>query len=197
MGMSSYLEPRFKSLPIPVEFAGWRSNTFYLQKCGWNFHVRHDPAKWAYEFILTNEHLRLGGLSELWDSPEAYCVGKYMDQKHIPPIQVHRVVSVDHTTIICNTRDPYVDFMAVDMKPSHAIDQYRLNLGELFPFNLKGAPEVPEIALETQADMEVVDYLQAILDDQQDKQAEIRKRKSKAVDRVEITELQPKFRIVI
>jgi hypothetical protein len=43
--MSVLDQPRLVSAPIPIRFAGWESNTYRLQQCGWQLSAREDSIR--------------------------------------------------------------------------------------------------------------------------------------------------------
>lgn len=187
--MATFNDHMFKSLPIPVRFQGWESDTYTLQKAGWRFHVERDPARMSYRFLLQNDDLRLGGFSDRWE----FDMIRNSPHQQRPPLYIQQVMATDHTRIRCEEAQPYASFVEVDFAPTYlSFEEHSMDM--LFPFNLKNAPD---IIMDSKADMEVVDYLQAILDGQQEKQKEIRQQRRRHVDGVEVEDIQPKFRIVI
>lgn len=186
--------PFLMSAPIPVHFQGWESSTYVLQRAGWEWRIMKDPASFAYKFIVHNGHLQLGAWSDNYDErnimSHSYSgIGSHW--KDLPPIVFRQIFAIKEARIVLHgpSDQPFMGAIDVDMSPSYV----EKPLDRLFPFNLKEEP--PEVIIE-EADMDVVDQLERILNKQRPVQEEIRKKRRKKVGDVEIEDFRSRFKIV-
>ncbi len=190
-----------KSRPIPVQWAGWESDTLTLQHMGWSFSLVGDTDpryfEQRYHFILHHPDMSLFGVcAEYHFSRERF---RTLFDDNVPPLVVNKVSHDFRITNIQAKVDFSVNPRLVDMSPSMIETKEIRSLYDLLPWNLRNInAETKSVVIESKADMEVVDYLQAILDKQQDKQAEIREAK-RARERREfaVEERNVKFQVVI
>lgn len=166
-------EMLIKSAPIPVYWHGWQSDTLNLQRCGWQFAAHIEPSSFMTRIVMRNPDLALSALFDEFHFPrEAMQVG---NTSNLPPLIVSCVRANMELRQI-ETTMKFEEMHMLDMETSMISRQEVRRLEDLLPFNIRAPnPEVTkDIVLENNADMEVVDYLQAILDKQEDKQAEMR-----------------------
>lgn len=137
----------------------------------------YDPRCMWYRFAIRNQHLQLGGVSE----DAQYTPEDVHKHGGGPPIVIRDVGhAADVRLVMHNGRMFGVNPMEcskalVDMTPSVELRSVH-SLEDLFPWNIK---QQEQIAIESKADMEVVDLLEKILADQRPKQQEIWQRRSK------------------
>lgn len=56
--------PRILSRPLRVRWAGWETNTFQLQKCGWKLSAYQDIQGSRIQMALQHSGLRIEGITE-------------------------------------------------------------------------------------------------------------------------------------
>jgi len=145
-----------------VHFAGWESNTYVLQRNGWEFAVDYTPETWEVRIAIRNKFLKLYAFV-----PE-YTYEPLDRVRHIPqgpPIIINNVVS----SIEVLRQEIFEPFTVLDMTPTFR-EFNPQKVEDLFPFSIA---ETETVLIERQADMGVVDHLRAILDKQRPKQEEI------------------------
>lgn len=168
-------ELMLKSRPIPVYWFGWQSDTFVLQKEGWQFAVHSDPSMWNFHFVMKHPDMYLVALFDEYHYPREMMDPHY--HGNIPPLTVNRVRPNIEVCKIQTSID--YQFKQTDMEQSFMLKEEVKTLDDLLPFNMMRHPveTTKEVIIETQADMDVVDHLQAILDQQEEKQAELRRQR--------------------
>jgi hypothetical protein len=165
-----------KSIEVPVYWHGFRSTTLELQEYGWQFFVESEPHGFRYRIMMAHNDMKLYGFYDEWDYHPTWSeVGS--DWSQIKPLVIRFIrpnVQVQYidTTIQWSNANP------VDMRPEF-INRQRQSMEDLLPFNLlRPVQEITrEVIIEKQADMSVVDHLQRILEQQEERQAEIRNRR--------------------
>lgn len=158
-----------KGAPIPVFFAGWESTTAALGQHGWEMAIHRDHLNLRMMVLFHHPGLRLTGCTDV-----AYEFDK--DR----PIVINHVAPAENISIHI-TGDLKMDW--VDTQPSY--ETRTGTLADMDLFNLKSFDN-PTVYVE-QANMEVVDHLQSILDGQKDKQRELRERHKAAQEKAEAT----------
>jgi hypothetical protein len=187
------LEMVMKSRPIPVEWFGWRSDTVTLQQYGWQFAAHTEPMSFVFQFVMKHNDMALMALFDDYVYDRA--LSDPNNHGDVPPLIVQRIaprieVSLMHTTVDFSKAHQF------DMQSSFSSRGDIKCMDDLIPFNIRvpGA-DVREVVIESQADMDVVDHLQQILDQQEVRQAEIRRdRMNRPAD--ELKERQVKFQVV-
>jgi hypothetical protein len=169
--MPNVSDERILSRPLGIEWAGWRSDTLTLQRCGWRLAVNFEPYDYTYQLLMKNETLRLCGIttamtiesrSMRWDS----------DLSRLPVFRVVQVAPDIHVRT-CTSVDlmPVGNFEEIDATPQFVSSKIE-SLYDLNVFATKWAEQV----LVDKADMTVIEHLEAIKRLQSPKQQEIRKR---------------------
>jgi hypothetical protein len=168
---SSFDEHRIISRPLGIEWAGWRSDTLTLQRCGWRLAVNFEPYNYTYQLLMKNETLRLCGVSSAmtiesrtmrWDS----------DLSHLPIFRVVQVAPDIHVRTFTDVDlMPVANFEEIDATPQFVSSRIE-SLYDLNVFATKRAEQV----LVDKADMTVIEHLEAIKRLQSPKQQEIRQR---------------------
>ena len=162
------------SRPIRVLFQGWESTTVRLAQSGWDIAVQMDFDYYhdGHRVLFGNKNLRLYGLSDMvrlrlmqgatYDMREEREV---IQVNHIAPnietIRMHTDVSMDR-------------FRQVDAIPE-VMEHTVTDVDSMNIFKWKDEQPVEQFIIE-QADMTVVEHLEAIKKIQQPKQQQIRER---------------------
>lgn len=152
-----------------VRWVGWRSTLFDLQHCGWTVSIDRDPYSRRNYFRLRHEVLELVAISDEY----------YMDlsARCQPPIYVNWIASIKSLNVsmppgFSECRSIDIDASPKSMSEMMNQHQHQWN-GDLQ--SLFGIKHQEQVFIE-QADLSVIDHLQAIKDKQADKQTEIRQR---------------------
>lgn len=161
--------------PIRVEFQGWSSDTHRLQQAGWQMAMYHEPQHMRDYFVFSNEAMKIRGVSHGYDR---YHVldgrnrnGKF-DADRVPPIIINCLGDLRATYVQLD-----FDIMKarqIDCQP-RMIESSEVQWDSLFGI----VPNCNESMFVDKADMDVVDHLQAIIDKQRPKQAELREKHRK------------------
>lgn len=162
-----------KNQPVPVEFLGWRSDTYRLQQSGWQIAMFKDTQRFHDVFVFHNEHLKLEGVSEGYDSYGAISQrmldGRF-DQTRVPPIRIRYLGKLQ---VICMQMDMGImSAQPVDCQPAMC-ERHEFEVESLFQV----VPNKAQSVLVDKADMSVVEHLQSIVNGQKAKQAELRQKK--------------------
>jgi len=151
-----------------VRWVGWRSSLFSLQRCGWTISIDRDLHRMHTHFRMRHDVLELVAISDEWD----FDYSRRMQE----PIHVNWIASIKHLNV--NISSSFVECGSVDIdaSPKAMFDRMANNTqrdGNLH--SLFGIKQQEQVFIE-QADLSVLDHLQAIKDKQADKQSEIRSR---------------------
>jgi hypothetical protein len=151
-------------IPFEVEFLGFRSDTHRLQQSGWTLSVEMDQMRHGFTMGMVNSHTKLYAMTSLCELD----VANIIDRHRPPPlIQVNHVSSNISMRIEAGMRPMY---QMIDAAPSF-ISFEELEAQDFLPFRLDET--IPEVLVEA-ADMDVINHLQAIVEMQKPKQAELR-----------------------
>jgi len=165
-----------RNQPVPVEFCGWRSDTLRLQQAGWQIAISHDARCFEDIFIFNHENLRLQGVSRGYDSYDALSQRRHQGRfQNVAPIQIQYIGNI--RAVQMNTTVNFLEAKTIDCTPSYA-EMTEVDLATLFTV----VPNQQEALFVDKADMSVVDHLQAVIDGQRDKQAELRMKHRKRLD---------------
>jgi len=154
-------DPRLLSEPKEVRWAGWSSDTYTLQRCGWDLAVEYEPHKQVYSLLMHHENMKLYAISH-----EA----EFNRKGGRDWFEVVRVFGDLLFTIRSHFHS--FDFQAIDARPQY-IDAPPRSVKDTNIF----APftKMKEIVID-KADMSVIEHLEAIKRLQDPAQAEIRKK---------------------
>jgi len=156
------------NIALPVIFQGWRSDTLTLQREGWRIAQYHDPSRFECQFIFSNEVLRIGGLSDVYDMHSLLSFQKFAPEgTSLPPIKVNHLA--DARIVEMPSRASLDSFAEIDAEPRYVENRPRM-LFEHGAF----LPKSQEQTFVNAADMEVVELLELIKNKQQPRQDEIR-----------------------
>jgi hypothetical protein len=162
---------RYLSRPVDVYFAGWKSSTDVLRNHGWRLAEFEDQAVLGIRFMFEHKHLRLVAFCDKYDLPMSHQQWQDpIERGPFPPLQINQVV---HRTDQVVHIQGSVQTRWLDTEPEMTMEPVK-SLSDLSIFKIEEA-ELPTVYVE-QADMKVVDHLQAILDSQKGKQSELRKK---------------------
>jgi hypothetical protein len=179
-------DPRLLSKPVGVEWAGWTTDTFTLQRRGWQLAVDYQLYDQTYVLMMRHPDMNLTAITDRARLPLSnYFRDEYLLDNKSP---VFRVVRVAPTfQFVQLTGYDFRAFKAIDATPQYT-DERLTNIDDtnvFAPFRVK-----TEEVLIDKADMSVVEHLEAIKRLQDPAQAEIRKRMLEA-------EAAPKRNVVI
>ncbi len=171
--------------PIPVRWGAFESTTHHMQSTGWKMSVSMDERRFGYHIGFVNEQWRIEGFSERME------IMRQRDGQHqeMSPIVIQHMapkINVYNVQADMNVKDfsAPVDFSMRAMRCEHPMQRY-------FNFALENSKQcAPTVKLD-EANLDVIDHLQRILDSQQEEAAERRSR-----DLTEQSTDQLKFHIV-
>jgi hypothetical protein len=152
----------YKSPICEVYWAGWRSSTVKLQAAGWQLSIENDPSRYSMRLLMRHSLSHITAISR-WAE---FDMTRYME--HLPPLEFS-VVVMGRVSMQIMGRLP--ELVAVDAIPelcqAESIDLGQMNIWK------PAKSEVEEVLVD-QADMTVIEHLQAIKDLQSDTQRELR-----------------------
>jgi hypothetical protein len=173
---SPFSDRAILSRPFPVEWAGFRSDTFTLQRRGWNLAVERYLRDYSrmeqLELIGQHEGVRFSAIANLDRWPSAY-LDPALPNQHLPVFGV-RYVAHELEMRTMHAERPQTNywkenFEAIDCRPQW-VEVSRLSEAQLFAPANTAAMEV----FVREADLSVLDHLEAIKKLQAPIQAEIR-----------------------
>ena len=171
--------PRMLSRPFPVEWAGFRSTTFQLQRCGWKFAVHMNDYRQEIEVVMEHKGTRLRSFFHRMDWKRMLDATAYdVPSDNLPVLTVNHAIAQD--IFIEGVNDASPQFTPVDMTPVPVFEYRKIRFSALDIFAPLQEPQ-EEIMFE-QADMTVVEHLEAIKRLQADKQKELREKVRRAVE---------------
>ena len=167
-----HAQPRFLSRPLGVHWAGWETNTYRLQQCGWDlaveFEIHHD----SYVLLMKHEQMQLYAYSDVLEL-ERRLQDPYFTERaaELPVFQVRRMAKM----LYSNWTAPlnFAAFSQIDATPQMTTTTIRsVEDFNIFALACSKAEEV----FVNRADMSVIEHLEAIKALQEPAQHEIRKR---------------------
>lgn len=170
-GISDWAGPRILSLPVPVEWASWRTDTCALQRTGWQLAVDYDPEYDRYRLLMKHPEMRLTAFTDSQHIERNH----YSIQRDLPPFTVRHVAATIHVQTVI---DDFSRFHEIDAEPRYMNHK----ITRLEDMNIFAMREKSTEVLIDQANMEVIDHLEAIKRLQAPKQSEIRERLLRARD---------------
>lgn len=170
-----YQEGRILSSPLGVEWMGWSSDTLTLQNRGWQLAVAFECERLQYQLIMKHVDMKLCAISEVThidhiyphiyqDVHRGFPRGVFIVNHIAPRIEV-RVVNMNML--------PINSFKEIDATPMFTNEKIH-NIYDLNIFSPK-KDKIEQVII-NQADMSVIEHLEAIKKLQSPKQQEIRKR---------------------
>jgi hypothetical protein len=177
-------ERRILSAPYPVHWAGFRSTTTEMQQHGWQIAVEYEPFRRGYRLLFKHEQLRLYALT--MEETINECSNSFMHVDALPPFRVcHAAASFE---VLRMHDDDLSNFQAVDATPVMVTSEIQ-RIEDLNVFNVS-LRKAEEIVID-QADMSVIEHLEAIKSMQSEEQKEIRKRMLQGPMPGELTDMSP------
>ncbi len=159
---------RILSAPYPVHWAGFRSTTTEMQQHGWQLAVEYDVYRQGYRLLFRHEQLRLYALTMQETIQQQQ--HSFTQMNSLPPFRVQHVAA---NIEFLRLHDDLSNFQAIDATPVYTERKIeRLEDLNIFNVSLRKAEEI----LVDEANMEVIDHLQAIKELQSEEQRKIRER---------------------
>lgn len=193
MAYQTTTETIVKSSPVPVYWCGWHTTTTELQRSGWNIYVAQDAGRFGrLAFGFVHPQMRLESYSEPYEMDHLLNRADLRflpggNQSEYPPIVINFVAPmIKVQTVQVDHHWEHKQWHAIDAEPQMVEQKAPKSFKDFLPFVTRAeTPDTHEVYLESQADMTVLDHLQAIKDLQAPKQAEIRekKRRQSAVEK--------------
>lgn len=180
-------EQRILSRPVPVYWDGWESDTYKLQRAGWKLAVKQDIYYDSYELLMKNNSLKLTAVSSALEIHRTITDPmrgrEYANE--MPPFKIQHVTpNLEHQVpMTFGLRNVWDQFKMIDATPQMCETRIdRLEDSGVFAFAIDHEKEI----VIDQADMSVVEHLQAIKDLQSEKQKELRDKARRSRDRSEV-----------
>lgn len=163
------VEERILSAPHPVHWAGFRSTTTEMQEHGWKIAVEYEPYRQTYRLMFKHEQLRLYAITaEEHITQTANGFGS-MHDFCVP----FRICHAAATFEVLRISDDLSNFKPIDATPVYVNTRIeRIEDLNIFNVSLRKAEEI----LVNEADMSVIEHLEAIKALQSDEQKIIRER---------------------
>ena len=162
-------EPRILSRPVRLHWAGWRSDTFTLQKAGWQLAAEQNVYENALQIFLKHPRLKITGISDRIDF-------KYLDTR------TNEMDYLRGLTLACNLSpmehriyESHLSPMAfsevkpIDATPTYV--EYKITNLEDMKFFRTIETDIQQVTLEKATLAEVLDFA---LKKQKPRQDEIR-----------------------
>ena len=165
---SSGRDGRLLSRPYRVFWAGWETDTHSLQQCGWSIAAQWDMQHCGSRLALKHDASRVTALTDIvrdidWEN----CQNPYARDG----FPVFHVVTIA-TQIMVHTHETRApQFKAIDAEPQVTMESVK-SLDDMGIFQIP-LTRTQEVYVE-QADMDVIEHLEAIKRLQAPKQAELR-----------------------
>jgi len=162
--------PKISSPMVKVLWAGWESDTFTLQRAGWQISAEQDISSMRFRLAIKHPNFRIYGLGDLMDYGE-YAEFKDNVYRQYPPVHIKYMAS----RMDIHVYDNLSNMNPIDCEPQFNIKETQVKSIEDFmifrPINKANEIIVP--------DFQVRELLDLILKKQDPKQAEIRENKRK------------------
>lgn len=165
---------RLYGLPIEVHMAGFRSTTDQLGRNGWELLSEFDPARLVHRFMFRHSGLRLWGMADDYYIRDALKASYLSGHPHGAFVPI--VVGPQHLArdIVIRGAPPKMQWLDINSEPvllsQHEYMQ-QISMTGLFPVR----DEQQDVYVE-EADEDVLDYLQKIVEMQRPKQAALREK---------------------
>lgn len=173
--MRNSLDQRILSRPVPVRWAGWTTTTTDLQNSGWSIAIEFDYRDSTYRLALHHKGLKLTAITDQTEiSPAFATLDHYYryegDRDNTPVFTVRHVAP--RILIATDGSAQLPRWVPIDATPR----LHCMKLESLADLCVFAKRDDSKEVLIGQADMSVVEQLEAILKAQEPKQHEIRKR---------------------
>ena len=173
-------QQRILSRPVPIHWAGWETDTVRLQRSGWQLAVEFEPMRDMYSLMMKHPEMNMTALtSAIRIDHGLSMLDRYRDMgrqdpavgvNHMPAFNVIKVAPQFENVRIQST-GTWENFQLIDAEPQ-MVDTVIERPEDLNIFAL-AMSQAEQVAID-QADMSVVEHLEAIKDMQSDKQKELR-----------------------
>lgn len=154
---------------LRVHFMGWESDTFTLQRNGWEFAEEREPSRMCSYFMIRNEHLKLVGVSNEVMWRDVYHDIRDRSRYDVPTIYFNGIAHTRFNVVTMN-KLRLESFEEVDMTPAY--EEFEGIPDGIFRRRVQGEDDL----FVEKADWSVIEMLEEIKRKQQPKQAEIRER---------------------
>lgn len=181
--------------PVPVHWAGWETDTRRLGRMGWRIATDYDMHRMAYHFIFRHDEMNLSAVVADWELRQPPYVMHDSIKMDLPPITINRV-GFGRDPIIRVAGGPAA-FQWKEIDTEHmelvSLQEYQHRVSEFGIFPLKDP--AADVYVE-EADHDVLDYLQKIVELQRPKQAELREQANKQMRDKQATPVKETARII-
>ena len=170
--MGTFDQRRLLSRPLGVHWAGWQSDTFRLQRSGWELAVELEFNYDRYRLLMKHSHMNLYAVSDQLHIHSIEFTSMYADRdmSAVPVFEVVHCAPSIHSRVVLGI--DFANFQRIDATPQMVSSEIR-RIEDTNIFSVVGQTEQ---VLIDKADMTVVDHLEAIKALQSAKQREIRDR---------------------
>ncbi len=170
--MGTFDKRRLLSRPLGIHWAGWQSDTFRLQQCGWEIAVEMEFNYDRYRLLMKNAHMKLYALTDALHIHSMEFTSLYADRdmSNVPVFKVAHCAPSIHAQTVRGL--DFASYQRIDATPQMVSSEIR----RIEDTNIFAVVGQTEQVLIDQADMTVVDHLEAIKALQSAKQREIRDR---------------------
>jgi hypothetical protein len=183
--------PRFLSRPLGVHWAGWETDTYRLQRSGWDLAVEHQVGRDEYCLLMRHEQMSLYAYTDVITIERVMQDPSFHAERY-PIFQVRRMAKM----LYSNWTDMSLNFAAfqqIDATPQFS--ERRMQSVEDFNIFALARSKAEEV-LVNRADMTVIEHLEAIKALQEPRQHEIRQRMLRERSNQIPVRSTPKFQLV-
>jgi hypothetical protein len=164
---------RIESIPVPIRFAGWESDTYRLQKAGWQIAANDVFTPWtassSVQLILRHEASKIHAMTAPLElRPHIYSMDRYFRDD---PSTTHMMLagfdiiamgSQVQVHVIHRPEFSFKDFHPVDCEP-RTLHEERVDIANLKIFRPISS-DAPEIIIPTQSVAEMMDMVLKLQD---------------------------------
>lgn len=162
--------PYMLSRPMRVVWNGWESTTVALQRAGWQFAVEREDYGRLHRLVMKNQAMSLVAITD--EQALQHDMARLDSSEDCLPVWRVACVAPQIMTVNMNVR-MHGPLVAVDMEP-HVVEREMINLADLPVFRKMSIDRQAEEIVVEQADMTVIEHLEAIKALQSEKQRELR-----------------------
>lgn len=174
---------RVISPPMKVHFLGWTSDTYTLQRFGWEISVNENPYYGSIQIAIRHQGLKLKAISDMVSCDyHRVMVNEYDQNDILQQIEFNFMNMSSNYNILIQNRD-IMDFHPIDAEPTMVNLEYK-SLDDLNIF--KKVQVIPENEIIVDP-LTINQLMDEIIRLQTPKQKEIRERRMKARKRGELT----------
>lgn len=172
MSTGTFDRRRLLSRPLGVWWAGWQSDTFRLQSEGWELAVEMEFNYDRYRLLMKHGRMKLYAVTDALQIESMAFSNPYASREpsEVPVFHVHACAPSLQTQLVHGI--DFRNFQRIDATPQMVTSEIR----RVEDTNIFAVVGQTEQVLIDQADMTVVDHLEAIKALQSQKQRDIRDR---------------------